>query len=78
MASFAQCDGYSFVGLGFEIAGAILIAWTVSARSPSENREEAIDGYGGNFWINHLPRAGTGGLGRGGANQPPVLAVDDA
>jgi hypothetical protein len=37
--------------LSLEIAGAVLVAWTVFARSPVENREEALTKFGSNFWI---------------------------
>jgi hypothetical protein len=39
------------VGISLELAGAVLVAWAVYARSPAENRQEALSTLGSNFWI---------------------------
>jgi hypothetical protein len=60
------------IGISFDLAGAALVVWTISIRSPAETREEALSVFGSNFWIvlfrereqAHV-RAGLGLLGLG-------------
>jgi hypothetical protein len=39
------------LGISFDLAGAALVVWTISARSHAEDREEAIGVFGANLWV---------------------------
>jgi hypothetical protein len=39
------------IGLSLELAGAVLLAWSVYARSRVENRQEALSVLGSNVWV---------------------------
>jgi hypothetical protein len=38
-------------GLSLDLAGAVLIAWTIYTRSVAETREEALTKFDANFWL---------------------------
>jgi len=39
------------IGVSLELAGAVLVAWTVFSRTPDETREEAVSTFDANLWV---------------------------